>query len=121
MANSQTAKKTIIITGANGNLGTAVTNLFLSRGYTVIATVYSEADLKDLPQHQNLKAEVVDLSKEDLAEAFVQKTIAGFKKIDAALLLVGGFAMGNIIETKSADIKKQFALNFDTAYHVVHP
>src|SRR6185503_10072609 len=99
MSNSQTATKTVIITGAGGNLGTAVTDLFLSRGYRIIATVYSEAELKELPQHKNLKAEVVDLSKEDLAEAFVKKCIADLKNIDAALLLVGGFAMGNIIDT----------------------
>jgi NAD(P)-dependent dehydrogenase (short-subunit alcohol dehydrogenase family) len=34
--------KTVIITGANGNLGSAVTGLFLERGYNVIATVVND-------------------------------------------------------------------------------
>ncbi len=31
--------KTVIITGANGNLGTAVTKEFLDKNYQVLATV----------------------------------------------------------------------------------
>jgi NAD(P)-dependent dehydrogenase (short-subunit alcohol dehydrogenase family) len=111
----------IIITGANGNLGTAVTNHFLSKGHTVIATVHNEDARKELPANQNLSVGVADLTDEDAAAKFVQHAIASYKKIDAALLLVGGFAMGNIIDSKSSDIKKQFSLNFDTAYHVARP
>jgi NAD(P)-dependent dehydrogenase (short-subunit alcohol dehydrogenase family) len=111
----------IIITGANGNLGTAVTNLFLEKGYQVVATVLTEKDKAELPAHPRLEVEVVDLTKEEAAEEFVQKALKKHGKIDAALLLVGGFAMGSLSETRSSDIKKQFTLNFDTAYHVTRP
>lgn len=113
--------KTVIITGANGNLGTAVTKNFLSKNYKVIATVRKEEDLKELPQHQNLQVEVLDLTNEEKAEAFVHKIIQQYKTIDGALLLVGGFAAGDVNVTKSEDIKKQISLNFDTAYHVTRP
>src|SRR5678816_866074 len=113
--------KTIIITGANGSLGSAVTNIFLSKGYQVVATVRVPEDLKELPQNRNLKAEVLDLTNEGETETFVQKIIDRHQTIDGALLLVGGFAAGNIASTKSVDIKKQFSLNFDTAYHVARP
>jgi len=113
--------KTILITGANGNLGTAVTNIFLSKGYQVVATVRVPEDLKDLPQNQNLKAEVLDLTNEAETEKFVQKIIDRHQTIDGALLLVGGFAAGAISATKSIEIKKQISLNFDTAYHVTRP
>ena len=113
--------KTIIITGANGNLGMAVTSIFLSRGYRVVATVRVQADLKELPQNQNLQAEVLDLTNENETEKFVQKIIDRYQTVDAALLLVGGFAAGDIAATKSEDIKKQINLNFDTAYHVTRP
>ena len=113
--------KTVIITGANGNLGTAVTNTFLAKNYKVIATVRKEEDLKELPQHQHLQAEVLDLTNEEKTEAFVHKIIDQHKTIDGALLLVGGFAMGDIAATKSEDVKRQFNLNFDTAYHVTRP
>lgn len=113
--------KTIIITGANGNLGTAVTNNFLLKGYRVIATVRVPEDLKELPQNQNLQAEVLDLMNEAETETFVKKIIDQHQTIDGALLLVGGFAVGSISTTKSVDIKKQISLNFDTAYHVTRP
>ncbi len=113
--------KTVIITGANGNLGSAVTNLFLERGYQIIATVTSEEAKKTLPTHQHLHAEIIDLTNETAATALVQNVIEKYRQIDAALLLVGGFAMGNMAATKLDDIKKQISLNFDTAYTIARP
>jgi NAD(P)-dependent dehydrogenase (short-subunit alcohol dehydrogenase family) len=113
--------KTVIITGANGNLGTAVTNTFLAKDYKVIATVRKQEDLKELPQNKNLQVEVLDLTDEAKAENFVRKIIDEHENIDGALLLVGGFATGDITTTKSEDIKKQISLNFDTAYHITRP
>jgi len=111
----------VIITGANGNLGTAVTNNFLDKGYKVVATVIDEEMKKDLAEHENLQVEVVNLTNESETESFVQNVIKKYKKIDGALLLVGGFATGNINATNTDEIKKQISLNFDTAYHVVRP
>jgi len=113
--------KTVIITGANGNLGSAVTNLFLEKGYKVVATVIAEEAKRELPAHPNLQVEVVNLANEAEAASFVHNTIERHTQVDAALLLVGGFAMGAIKNTSAEDIKKQMALNFDTAYHVVRP
>lgn len=113
--------RTIIITGANGNLGTAVTALFLSKGYKVIATVHNEEAKKNMPVHAHLQTEAVNLTSEDETAAFVQSAIATHHRIEGALMLVGGFAMGNIAATNIEDIKKQISLNFDTAYHVARP
>ena len=113
--------KTVIITGANGNLGTAVTKHFLNKDYRVITTVHKEEAKKDLSPHKNLEINVIDLSNEVAAEAFIQSAIQTHEKIDGALLLVGGFTMGNIAATKSADIRQQLSLNFETAYHVARP
>ena len=113
--------KTVLITGANGNLGSAVTKEFLGKGYRVVATVVTEAMISDLPPHAHLEVRVVDLGNEEETASFIQTVISTYKKIDAALMLVGGFAMGNIAATSTADIQKQFALNFETAYHVTRP
>jgi NAD(P)-dependent dehydrogenase (short-subunit alcohol dehydrogenase family) len=113
--------KTVIITGANGNLGSAVTKKFLEKGYRVVATVVTEAMRSDFIPHEYLEVKVVDLSNENETTDFIQKVIAVYTKIDAALMLVGGFAMGNISATSSADIQKQVSLNFATAYHVTRP
>ena len=53
--------KKIIITGANGNLGSAVTKFFLEKGYTLIATVQNQHEKKEMPQHDNLHVEAVNL------------------------------------------------------------
>jgi NAD(P)-dependent dehydrogenase (short-subunit alcohol dehydrogenase family) len=111
----------VIITGANGNLGSAVTHAFLGKGYDVIATVAEQSMVKDMPVAEKLNTVVVDLSKEEEADSFVKNQIQHYGKIDGALLLVGGFAMGNIASTPGSDIKKQISLNFETAYYVVRP
>lgn len=113
--------KTVIITGANGNLGSAVTNAFLLKGYKVIATVINEAAKNDFAQHENLQIEVVNLTNETETASFVHGIIEKNKIIDAALLLVGGFAMGNVYQTSGEDISKQISLNFTTSYHVTKP
>lgn len=113
--------KTVLITGANGNLGGAVTDHFLAKGYRVIATVLSPAMLNDLAPHPQLDVQVVDLSSETATAAFIQSLIGKYGQIDGALMLVGGFAMGNIAATSVADIDRQLSLNFKTAYHVTRP
>ncbi|NCI51443.1 SDR family NAD(P)-dependent oxidoreductase [Sediminibacterium roseum] len=113
--------KTVIITGANGNLGTAVTQTFLNKGYRVIATVFEEKMIAEFISHTNLDVRVVNLSDDGATAGFIASVIRQYEKIDAALMLVGGFAMGGIDATAVADIDKQISLNFKTAYHVTQP
>jgi NAD(P)-dependent dehydrogenase (short-subunit alcohol dehydrogenase family) len=113
--------KTVIITGANGNLGSAVTNEFLNKGYRVVATVAAESMRSDFAPHEQLEIQVVDLMNEEAAATFVATVIGKYATVDAALLLVGGFAMGNIVATAGSDIEKQIALNFNTAYYAARP
>lgn len=113
--------KTVIITGANGNLGSATVKKFLDEGYTVIAVDGKNNHLDFALTNKNFSFQSVNLGNETEAADFVNKAIAKQGKIDAALLLVGGFAMGNITATAGTDIQKQFSLNFETAYFVARP
>src|SRR5438270_774280 len=113
--------KTVLITGSNGNLGKAVTSLFLQKQYRVIATVRDDQAKKELPSHPDLQIEVSDLNNEASATLLVEKILKQGATIDAALLLVGGFAMGKVAETSLKDIQKQIALNFETAYVMARP
>ena len=113
--------KTVIVTGANGNLGMAVTNELLGNGYRVIATVANETGRNDFVANDRLDVQVVNLTVEEETYLFVQSNIERYGKIDAAILLVGGFASGHIDATTGEDIKKQFSMNFDTAYFVTRP
>jgi NAD(P)-dependent dehydrogenase (short-subunit alcohol dehydrogenase family) len=113
--------KTVLITGANGNLGLAVTRNFLSRSYQVIASIANESDRKDFGSLSPIDVQVVNLTQEEETYAFVQSNIKKYGRIDAALLLVGGFTAGDISVTSGSDLHKQFSLNFETAYYVTRP
>jgi len=113
--------KTVIITGANGNLGTAVTKEFIDKNYRVIATISNENSKKDFVPHPNLEILVVNLTNEKETASFVENMIRKYTVIDAALLLVGGFTMGDIENTTGDVLHKQISLNFETAFYVTKP
>ena len=109
--------KNVVITGAAGNLGTAVVNKFLSEKWNVIAI--------EAPNGRPLKDPVktlnADLSNESNVDQVISKVIAENNTIDAALLLVGGFAAGDINATDGTALRKMMSLNFETAYFTARP
>jgi NAD(P)-dependent dehydrogenase (short-subunit alcohol dehydrogenase family) len=113
--------KNIIITGANGNLGTAVVKKFLDEKYKVIAIDHAANHLSFANGNDLFSWQAVDLANESQSESFIQKAIAEHKKIDGGLFLAGGFAMGDIKETNGEALKKMFSLNFETAYYMARP
>jgi NAD(P)-dependent dehydrogenase (short-subunit alcohol dehydrogenase family) len=115
------ANKTVIVTGASGNMGQAVIKKFLAEGYQVVGTIVPNDPVPLAIDDANLEKVNVDLMSEDGAEKFVQQVIEKYGSVDAAVLTVGGFAMGTVAETKTADIYKQYKLNFETAYNVARP
>jgi len=112
---------TILISGANGNLGTAVTRTFLQKDYRVAAAVYPESAKATMPSHPNLDVQVVNLSDEAAAGSYVHSVIERTGQVDAALLLAGGFAPGKLETTGKAELQQQISLNFETAYFLVRP
>ncbi|MGB4845032.1 MAG: SDR family NAD(P)-dependent oxidoreductase, partial [Ferruginibacter sp.] len=115
------ANKTVIVTGASGNMGQAVVQKFLVEGYQVVGTIIPNDPTAFEIVDAKLEKAVVDLMNEDDSAKFVQSVIDKYGQIDAAVLTVGGFAMGQIADTKTADIAKQYKLNFETAYNVARP
>jgi NAD(P)-dependent dehydrogenase (short-subunit alcohol dehydrogenase family) len=112
-------KKNVLITGGSGNLGKATVEKFLSEGYTVIATVTPGKSLGF--EAEGVHAYDADLTDEKSVDTVVKKIITDHNMLDAALLLVGGYASGNIQNTDGALLKKMFAINFDTSYFVARP
>jgi NAD(P)-dependent dehydrogenase (short-subunit alcohol dehydrogenase family) len=113
--------KTAIITGASGNLGQAVVKKFLNENYYVAGTIVPNDPVITDIKNKNFETFIVDLMNEDASQKFVESVAARQDTIDAAVLTVGGFAMGKIADTKTSDIAKQFKLNFETAYNVARP
>ena len=113
--------KTVIVTGASGNMGQAVVKKFINNGFKVIGTVVPNDPVTlNFPADKFEKA-VVDLTNEDDSQKFVDAVITKYGSIDVAVLTVGGFALGKVAETKTSDIAKQYKLNFETAYNVARP
>lgn len=105
--------KNVLITGAAGNLGSAVSKKLISEGYSVIGTI--------VPGHRAPENGVdfyeCDLTDEKVTQAFFQTLMKKYQKLDAVIMLVGGFAMGNIREASSDDMMKMLTLNYFTAFH----
>ncbi len=112
--------KSILITGANGNLGTAVVKKLHEKGHAICATV-GRGELPEGFAEMTKDARNVNLTDEAATQQYVEEITRQYPEISAAVLLVGGFAMGGIAETDGAAIDKQIALNFKTAYFVVRP
>ncbi|MBI1224436.1 MAG: SDR family NAD(P)-dependent oxidoreductase [Bacteroidetes bacterium] len=112
--------KTVLITGANGNLGTEVVKKLYDIGYGVCAAV-GPGPLPDNFDEMTKESLVVNLMDEAETHQYVQEITGQHPGICAAVLLVGGYAAGGIKDTDSAAIDKQIALNFKTAYFVVRP
>ncbi|MGA0559606.1 SDR family NAD(P)-dependent oxidoreductase [Larkinella sp. VNQ87] len=110
---------TVLLTGGAGGLGRSVTRQLLSKGHTVVATL--EPGGHTLDPQPNLFPHALDLTDEAGCRQLVQQVAADHGGIDAAILLVGGFAMGSLSETNFADIEKMFRINFQTAYQVARP
>jgi NAD(P)-dependent dehydrogenase (short-subunit alcohol dehydrogenase family) len=111
----------VIVTGASGNLGQAVVSKFIAGGYKVIGTVIPNDPVPMNFPSDKFEKVVVDLMNEEDSEKFIRSIIDKYKSIGAAVLTVGGFAMGTIADTSTADILKQYKLNFETAYNIARP
>lgn len=110
--------KSVLITGASGNLGGAVTQKLLSDGYKIFTTIVSN---EKAPADERIHAKVVDLFDEHDCAVYVEEITDAGDDIQAGVLLVGGFAMGSIAETNIGAMDKMIRLNFYTAFSMAKP
>lgn len=114
-------KKTALVTGASGNLGKAIVKKLVDDGFKVFGTIIpNDSTVFDFPLG-SFEAKTADLSNESASDEMVKSIIASSGTIDAAVLTVGGFAMGTIASTSLSDVEKQYKLNFETTYNVARP
>lgn len=113
--------KTAIVTGASGNMGQAMVKKFLAEGYNVVGTIIPNDPVPFDVDDKKLEKVIVNLMDEEDSAKFVQNVITKYGSVEVAVLTVGGFAMGKIADTKTADVYKQYKLNFETAYNIARP
>ena len=112
--------RTILITGASGNLGREVVKLLHAEGHTLLATYHHHEPDPDIKQQIAFSVKV-NLQQEDETNVVMQNLIQQFPNLDAAILLAGGYEGGSISETTMTLINNQVAHNFKTAWNVVKP
>lgn len=108
--------KTILITGASGNLGGAVLKKFQEDDFQIAALV-SERQANKLETTARIKTFPLDLLDENQVQKAIRRTVEVFKSIDMAVLTAGGFALGGLADTGEEEMDKMYRLNFLTAYH----
>lgn len=110
--------KVVLVTGANGGLGSFVTQAFLDVHATVMGTSrkIQQSDFND-PGFTALPAEI---STREGAKALVEQIVARFGKLDVLAHTVGGFAGGQTIaETDDATFERMLDLNLNSVFHIL--
>ena len=101
--------KTVLITGASGGLGVAVSQCFAESGANAIGVSRNSPG--------TIQA---DLSSLAAAQALVDQVHARHDSIDVLVHLVGGFAGGKAVqETDDATLDRMFEINFRSAFHII--
>jgi len=109
-----------IVTGAAGNLGRAVIGKLILRGDRISAIISPSTDTGFM-RSENLNAYPADLVDPGRSKDTVTEIIGASGPVNAGILMVGGFSMGNLSDTGLKDIYRMIDLNFSTAYNIAMP
>lgn len=110
--------KVVLVTGADGGLGTHVTEAFLNAGAVVIGTSrkIQQSDFKN----PNFTAIPAEISSREGAKVLVDQVVARFGKIDVLAHTVGGFAGGqSIAETDNETFQRMLDLNLNSVFYIL--
>lgn len=111
--------KTVLVTGASGNLGRDLVDHLHQRGYAILATLGSPREIDRFNHLPHVRTQVVNVLDERSVTAFFDDNAT--LPIHAAVLLVGGFAMGTLEETTSDMLQTMYERNFLSAFQIVKP
>ena len=109
--------QTVIVTGAAGHLGRAVTRHFAARGAALVLIDVDRARLQQAhgDEHARLMFAPTDLRDAAQAAAMARAALARFGRLDVLVNLAGGFRMGEAVhETSDATWTLLFDLNTRT-------
>jgi NAD(P)-dependent dehydrogenase (short-subunit alcohol dehydrogenase family) len=110
--------KVVLVTGANGGLGSYVTKAFLGAGAKVIGVSrkIQQADF-NLPGFTAIPAEISTAAG---AGSLIENVMARFGRLDAVAHTVGGFAGGSsIAETDDATFQRMFDVNLNSTFYLL--
>jgi NAD(P)-dependent dehydrogenase (short-subunit alcohol dehydrogenase family) len=108
-----TKQKTVIVTGASQGIGAAVANLFLDRGYNVVASSRSISSKNELRRSDNLALVDGDIGQSATAEKIVATALKRFGSIEALVNNAGIFSSKPFTEYTLEDFRALAATNLE--------
>ncbi len=115
--------KRVLITGASGGLGKPVTRKILEDGYPVTALVnpMKKSSREELERYTGNAPSLSIVKGDVLNEQEMEAMVGKLDDLYAGVLLVGGFAMGNVGKATGEDLGKMISLNFTSAFNLAKP
>ena len=113
-----TQRKTAIVTGASQGIGAAVANLFLERGYNVVANSRRISQKNELRRSDNLVLVDGDIALAATAEKLVDVAVSRFGSIGALVNNAGIFFAKPFTEYTAEDFRALSATNLDGFIHI---
>ena len=104
--------KVVLITGASGALGQTVVPSFVATGARVIAADRHPLSIQ-VEGCRDMKADVTD---EADVRRLVEEVIRTAGRIDALINLVGGFAVGRVVESDASLWHRMLTMNLTAAF-----
>ena len=118
--------RVVIITGGSGALGQAITQRFLRDGNIVCVPWIVDGERAQLDKaitgepRSRLLLEQCDVGNDAAMERLVRGVLDKHRRVDVLVSAVGGFAMGNLVETDRASWDRMLTLNLTTQYVAAH-
>jgi NAD(P)-dependent dehydrogenase (short-subunit alcohol dehydrogenase family) len=110
------SEKVVLITGANGGLGTAITDIFLLVGARVIGAS-RKIESSDFPR-TNFEALQADFTKAKEVHAAIDGLIAKYGQLDVLVHVLGAFAGGQSVAATTDNTWEQMRdLNLTSAFY----
>ena len=108
-----TKSKTVIVTGASQGIGAAVANLFLDRGYNVVANSRNISRQNELQRSDKLALVDGDIGLPATAEKIVTTAVKRFGSVDALVNNAGIFFAKPFTEYTADDFRALSSTNLE--------
>jgi NAD(P)-dependent dehydrogenase (short-subunit alcohol dehydrogenase family) len=113
-----TQRKTVIVTGASQGIGAGVANLFLERGYNVVANSRRITQKNELQRSENIALVDGDIALPATAAKLVDTAVKRFGAIDALVNNAGIFITKAFTQYTADDFRSLSSTNLDGFLHV---
>src|ERR1700756_2557931 len=112
-----TKRKTVVVTGASQGIGAAIANLFLERGYNVVANSRNISRTTDLQRTDRLALVEGDVALATTAERILSTAVKLFGSLDALVNNAGIFFPKPFTEYTPEDFRALSSTNLEGFIH----